>query len=79
MGYDKKDKAHGKIIPKSQYIYSLVYPIFAPNFCEGVVEISQEDKFVVIYVNSELSKSKISAIVESDFAEEKEYIVVQVM
>ena len=79
MTYNKKDKAQGKKVSKSQYIYDLIYPFFAPNYCEGVIEISQEDKFVVIYVDSELSKNKISAIIDSDFAVEKEYLVVQVM
>jgi hypothetical protein len=79
MKYDKRDKAHGKIVPKMNYIYDLIYPIFAPGFCEGIIDIVKENSFVAIFVDSELSKDKISAIIDSDFAEEKQYLIVRVM
>jgi hypothetical protein len=59
-------------------LYKVVYPIFQPGFCEGVVDIIKDNNGIVIFVNSELSKNKIAAILESDFKEEKEKITVEV-
>jgi len=79
MTYNKRDKAHGKVIDHSDYIMSLIEPFFSPGFCEGVRLLMKLDKrVVVIYVDSELSKNKIEAIIESDFQEEKDCLTVEV-
>ena len=79
MTYNKRDKAHGKVIDHSDYILDLVQPFFSPSECEGVRLLMKLDKrVVVIYVDSEISKNKIEAIIESDFQEEKDCLRVEV-
>jgi hypothetical protein len=79
MTYNKRDKAHGRVIDHSDYIMDLVKSFFSPGFCDGVVELMKLDKrVVVIYVDSEISKNKIEAIIESDFQEEKDCLKVEI-
>lgn len=59
-------------------IYNLIYPIFAPGFCEGVIDVIEENNIIVIFVDNQLSQSKISAIIDSDFSAEKQYIRVEI-
>jgi len=75
--FNKRDKAIGTLVHTTEYIYSVIYPFFQPGFCEGVIDLIKDTKYVHIIVDNNLSKNKIEAIVESDFQEEKEYIVIE--
>lgn len=59
-------------------IYKVIYPIFQPGFCEGVVDIIKDIDSIAIFVNNQLSKNKIEAILESDFSMEKDKIIVEI-
>jgi hypothetical protein len=59
-------------------IYKVIYPIFQPGFCEGVVDIIKDSNRVAIFVTNQLSKNKIEAILDSDFNAEKNKITVEI-
>lgn len=59
-------------------LYKIVYPIFQPGFCEGVVDLFKDTHVIMIIVNNDISKNKIEAIIESDFLPEKKLLLVEI-
>lgn len=80
--YNKRDKAHGKEVPFSAYLYSLVKPWFttgeyAMEAWTGEVELKPVNNVLAIYVENEQDFDLAVSILDKHFSEEKKDIEIR--